>query len=142
VAAAHAAGALREVPRPLALRMPVPALLTAADVGVRYGGVTALAGLNLEVRRGEIVGLIGANGAGKSTFFNAVSGLAPVTGSIRYRGVELVGRRASSRSALGTSRTFQDVGLLRPESVVENVLLAQTWLARYAAAVGILGMGG
>jgi branched-chain amino acid transport system ATP-binding protein len=120
----------------------VPALLEARDVRVEYGGVTALAGVSLEARHGEIVGLIGANGAGKSTFFNAVSGLAPVTGSIRYRGVELVGRRASSRSALGTSRTFQDVGLLRPESVVENVLLAQTWLAHYAAGVGILGMGG
>ena len=89
--------------RSLSLRMPVPALLEARDVRVEYGGVTALGGVSLEVRRGEIVGLIGANGAGKSTFFNAVSGLAPVTGSIRYRGVELVGRRASSRSALGTS---------------------------------------
>jgi len=139
-----AAGAARlpSVERPLSLRMPVPALLDAHDVRVDYGGVAALDGVSLEVRRGEIVGLIGANGAGKSTFFNAVSGLAPVTGSIRYRGVELVGRRASTRSALGTSRTFQDVGLLRPESVVENVLLAQTWLARYAAAVGILALGG
>ena len=139
---APGAARLPSVQRPLSLRMPVPALLEARDVRVEYGGVTALGGVSLEVRRGEIVGLIGANGAGKSTFFNAVSGLAPVAGSIRYRGVELVGRRASSRSALGTSRTFQDVGLLRPESVVENVLLAQTWLARYAAAVGILGMGG
>ena len=122
--------------------MPAPALLEAHDVRVEYGGVIALDGVSLEVRRGEIVGLIGANGAGKSTFFNAVSGLAPVTGSIRFRGVELVGRRASGRSALGAARTFQDVGLLRPESVLENVLLAQTWLARYAAAVGIAGLGG
>jgi ABC-type branched-subunit amino acid transport system ATPase component/ABC-type branched-subunit amino acid transport system permease subunit len=139
---APSAARLPSVQRPLALRMPVPALLEARDVRVEYGGVTALAGVSLEARHGEIVGLIGANGAGKSTFFNAVSGLAPVSGSILYRGVELVGRRASSRSALGTSRTFQDVGLLRPESVVENVLLAQTWLAHYAAGVGILGMGG
>jgi len=139
---APGAARLPHVQRSLSLRMPVPALLEARDVRVEYGGVTALGGVSLEARRGEIVGLIGANGAGKSTFFNAVSGLAPVTGSIRYRGVELVGRRASGRSALGTSRTFQDVGLLRPESVVENVLLAQTWLARYAAGVGILGMGG
>ena len=54
--------------------MPVPALLEAHDVRVDYGGVAALDGVSLEVRRGEIVGLIGANGAGKSTFFNAVSG--------------------------------------------------------------------
>lgn len=140
-AAAHHAAALREVPRPLYLRMPVPALLEARDVCVDYGGVAALSQLSLEVRRGEIVGLIGANGAGKSTFFNAVSGLTPVTGSIRYRGVELVGRPASGRSRLGAARTFQDLGLLRAETVVENVLLAQTWLARYPAAAGILALG-
>ncbi len=141
VAAAHGAATLRLVPRPLPLRMPVPALLEAREVRVAYGGVTALDGVSLEVRRGEIVGLIGANGAGKSTFFNAVSGLAPVKGSIRYRGVELVGRAASSRSALGAARTFQDLGLLRAETVAENVLLAQTWLARYPAAAGIVGLG-
>jgi ABC-type branched-subunit amino acid transport system ATPase component/ABC-type branched-subunit amino acid transport system permease subunit len=141
VAAAHQAAALRVVPRPLRLTMPVTALLQARDVRVTYGGVTALDGVSLEVRRGEIVGLIGANGAGKSTFFNAVSGLARVTGSIRYRGVELVGRRASSRSALGAARTFQDLGLVRAETVGENVLLAQTWLARYPAAAGLVGAG-
>jgi ABC-type branched-subunit amino acid transport system ATPase component/ABC-type branched-subunit amino acid transport system permease subunit len=141
VAAAHAE-VLREVPRPLSLRMPVPALLVARDVTVEYGGVTALDRVSLEVRRGEIVGLIGANGAGKSTFFNAVSGLAPAWGSLKFRGVELFGRRASRRSALGIARTFQDLGLVRAESVVENVLLAQTWLARYPAAAGIVGLGG
>ncbi len=136
------AALLPHVERQLSLRMPVSALLEAHDVRVEYGGVSALDGVSLEVRRGEIVGLIGANGAGKSTFFNAVSGLAPVTGSIRFRGVELVGRPASIRSALGTARTFQDLGLVRAESVQENLLLSQTWLARYAAAVGILGLGG
>jgi ABC-type branched-subunit amino acid transport system ATPase component/ABC-type branched-subunit amino acid transport system permease subunit len=141
VAATHAE-TLRAVPRSLSLRMPVPALLEARDVTVEYGGVTALDRVSLEVRRGEIVGLIGANGAGKSTFFNAVSGLAPVTGSLKFRGVELVGRRASRRSAIGIARTFQDLGLVRAESVIENVLLAQTWLARYPAAAGIVGLGG
>ena len=141
VAAADHAAALRTVPRPISLRMPVPALLDARDVSVTYGGVGALDAVTLEVRRGEIVGLIGANGAGKSTFFNAVSGLAPTTGSIRYRGVELVGRSAASRSALGVARTFQDLGLVRAETVVENVLLAQSWLAPYPAAAGIVGLG-
>ena len=104
---------LRAVSRPISLRMPVPALLDAHDVSVTYGGVRALDGVTLEVRRGEIVGLIGANGAGKSTFFNAVSGLAPTTGSIRYRGVELVGRRPRAAARSGVARTFQDLGLVR-----------------------------
>jgi ABC-type branched-subunit amino acid transport system ATPase component/ABC-type branched-subunit amino acid transport system permease subunit len=141
VEAAHHAGALREVPRSLSLRVPVKALLEGRDVTVQYGGVTALSQVTLEVRRREIVGLIGANGAGKSTFFNAVSGLAPVTGSIRYRGVELVGAPPARRSALGAARTFQDMGLVRAETVKENVLLAQTWMAGYGAITGLLGLG-
>ena len=140
VASAHQAADLRTVPRPLAQRMPVPALLVARDVGVQYGGVRALSGLSLEVRRGEIVGLIGANGAGKSTFFNAVSGLAPTTGSITYRGRELVTANPATRSGRGLARTFQDMGLVRADTVRENMLLAQSWLARYNAAAGILAL--
>ena len=139
--AEHRAVVLRDVPRPLKSRMPTPELLVAADVGVQYGGVRALQAINLEVRRGEIVGLIGANGAGKSTFFNAVSGLAPVTGSITYRGRELVTAPSSSRSARGIARTFQDMGLVRAETVRDNVLLAQGWMANYNAAAGLIGLG-
>src|SRR5438067_8176575 len=111
--------------------MPVPALLDAHDVTVQYGGVTALSDVTLGVRRGEIVGLIGANGAGKSTFFNAASGFAPTTGSIRFRGIELLTSPPARRSSYGLARTFQDMGLVRADTVAENVLLAQTWLARY-----------
>ncbi len=143
---AHASAArardLRDVPRPLRHRLPTPSLLVAKDVSVRYGGVQALVELNLEIRRSEIVGLIGANGAGKSTFFNAVSGLAPTTGSIRYRDSELLLLPPSSRSARGVARTFQDMGLVRGDTVRENVLLAQTWLAEYPAVAGLLALGG
>jgi branched-chain amino acid transport system ATP-binding protein len=103
--------------------------------------VLALDDVSLEVRRSEIVGLIGANGAGKSTFFNAVSGFAPTTGSIRYRDHELLDLKPSSRSARGVARTFQDMGLVRGDTVRENVLLAQTWLASYPAAAGLLALG-
>ncbi|HVE98999.1 MAG TPA: ATP-binding cassette domain-containing protein, partial [Mycobacteriales bacterium] len=118
-AAASAASAadLRRVPRGLPARLPVRALLVARDVTVQYGGVRALSEVSLEVRRGEIVGLIGANGAGKSTFFNAVSGLAPVRGSIRYREQELVGADPARRSRIGLARTFQDMGLIRADTV-------------------------
>jgi ABC-type branched-subunit amino acid transport system ATPase component/ABC-type branched-subunit amino acid transport system permease subunit len=138
---------LADVPRPLSRRLPVPALLRAEDVSVVYGGVRALDGVTLEVRRGEIIGLIGANGAGKSTFFNAVSGLAPTTGSIRFRDVELIGLPATRRTELGLARTFQDMGLLRAETVERNVLLTQTWLSgeramrkRVAAALDLFGL--
>jgi ABC-type branched-subunit amino acid transport system ATPase component/ABC-type branched-subunit amino acid transport system permease subunit len=132
---------LAHVDRPLALRLPVPALLRAREVSVIYGGLRALDRLTMEVRKGEIVGLIGANGAGKSTFFNAVSGFAPTSGSIRYRDVDLLATRPAGRTALGAARTFQDMGLVRAETVAENVLLAQTWMADYVPALGILGLG-
>jgi branched-chain amino acid transport system ATP-binding protein len=141
VLAAARARTLREVPRPLSQRLPVPALLVARGVSVRYGGVIALDMVDLEVRRSEIVGLIGANGAGKSTFFNAVSGMAPTTGSIRYRDRELLGTPGATRSARGIARTFQDMGLLRAETVRENLLLAQGWMATYPAAAGMLALG-
>jgi ABC-type branched-subunit amino acid transport system ATPase component/ABC-type branched-subunit amino acid transport system permease subunit len=139
-ASAHAAH-LRDVPRGMSLRLPVRALLEANDVTVQYGGVRALSNITLEVRRGEIIGLIGANGAGKSTFFNVVSGFAPVTGSVRYRGVELLTAPPARRTSYGVARTFQDMGLVRAETVAENVLLAQTWLARYPSAAGLLALG-
>ncbi len=141
VASAVHASDLRTVPRRLPGRLPVRALLVANNVTVQYGGVRALAEVSLEVRRGEIVGLIGANGAGKSTFFNAVSGLAPVQGSIRYREQELVGRDPAKRSRVGIARTFQDMGLIRADTVRENLLLAQHWITRYPSSAGILGLG-
>ena len=141
IEAAGHAESLRVVPRPISLTLPVRALLEAENVSVRYGGINALTDIDLEVRRGEIVGLIGANGAGKSTFFNAVSGFAPTTGRITYRGVSLLDRPPSRRTSLGVARTFQDMGLVRSETVKENVLLVQNWLARYPGAAGIIGLG-
>jgi branched-chain amino acid transport system ATP-binding protein len=142
--AAANATELRQVPRALSLRMPTRVLFEAADVSVRFGGVQALKDISLEVRQGEIVGLIGANGAGKSTFYNVVSGFAtPEPGSsVRYRGRELLDMAPSKRTEVGIARTFQHMGLLRPETVEDNVLLAQHWLARYPAFAGVLRLGG
>ncbi|MBI4728527.1 MAG: branched-chain amino acid ABC transporter ATP-binding protein/permease [Acidobacteria bacterium] len=133
---------LRRVPRPLSLRMPSPAHLDASGVSVRFGGVQALDAVDLEVRRGEIVGLIGANGAGKTTFFNAVGGFVPAAGSVRFKGREVLASAGSSRPRFGVARTWQQMGLLTAETVEQNLLLAQHWIASYPAGVGILGFGG
>ncbi len=142
--AAANAVVVRDVPRELSLRMPTRVMFEATDVGVRFGGVQALQNINLEVRQGEIVGLIGANGAGKSTFYNVVSGfVTPTPGSsLKYKGRELLDFPASVRTRWGVARTFQHMGLIRDQSVEDNVLLAQHWLADYDSWLGTVKLGG
>jgi len=116
--------------RSLSLSVPTRTLLTAKDVGVRFGGLVALHDINMEVRRGEIVGLIGPNGAGKSTFFNAIGGFVkPSSGSIQYRGKDLLAMPTHARAGLGIARTFQQVGLSGPQTVWENMMFAQHQMA-------------
>ena len=73
-----------------------------------FKGVQALAGVDLEVRRGEILGLVGPNGSGKSTLINVVSGHYPADGgAIRFEGAELVGMPAHRIARAGIARTYQ-----------------------------------
>ena len=125
--------------RPLALEVPMPTVLRTANVAVRFGGLQALDGVTMEVRRGEIVGLIGPNGAGKSTFFNCLSGfVAPTAGSISYRDRDLLALPPEARPALGIARTFQQVGLSPAQTVRENVLAAQHFMARYSIPAALV----
>ena len=88
----------------------------------RFGGVTAVDGLDLEVRPGEIRGLIGPNGAGKTTTFNAISGFySPDAGRIRYRGEDLAGLPMHRVAAKGLVRTFQHATLFLEMRVWENI---------------------
>ncbi|MFT4124704.1 MAG: branched-chain amino acid ABC transporter permease/ATP-binding protein [Gordonia sp. (in: high G+C Gram-positive bacteria)] len=96
-------------------------VLSAQDIGVRYGGVVALDEVSFDVRDGEIIGLIGPNGAGKTTLIDAISGFAPSQGHIALDGHALGGRRAFQRSRDGLGRTFQSIDLYDDLSVRENV---------------------
>jgi branched-chain amino acid transport system permease protein len=99
-------------------------LLVAHDVAKSFRGVRALRGVNLEVRRGEILGLVGPNGSGKSTFINVVSGHFPATaGSIVFSGKQLVGISAHRVARSGISRTYQIPRPFAHLSVLENVAL-------------------
>jgi branched-chain amino acid transport system ATP-binding protein len=108
--------------------MPNDAALTVTDLVVRFGGVTALAGVSFTVPRGEVCGLIGPNGAGKTTLFDCVSRLTrPRSGRIELGGRDLLRLPAHRVAALGVARTFQHLGLVPSLSVRENVMLgAQT----------------
>ncbi|MCC6195349.1 MAG: branched-chain amino acid ABC transporter ATP-binding protein/permease [Burkholderiales bacterium] len=99
-------------------------LLVARHVAKQFGGVRALHDLSLDVREGEILGLIGPNGSGKSTFINLCSGIAaPTGGSIELGGEPLTSLSAWDIHALGVGRIFQNVRLWESMSVLDNVLV-------------------
>ncbi|HVL91488.1 MAG TPA: ABC transporter ATP-binding protein [Actinomycetota bacterium] len=116
------------------------AMLEVRDLGIRFGGLQALGGVNVDVNEWEIVGLIGPNGAGKTTFFNCVMGVyAPTTGSVRYRDKEITTLPTHRRTTLGLGRTFQNVGLAKRLTVMENMLIAQHTKAAYGVVPAVFG---
>ena len=98
------------------------ALLSAQGVTVRFGGLVAVDGVDLEVHAGEMVGVIGPNGAGKTTFFHTLSGvLVPTAGRIVVAGDDLTGKPAHIYAAHGVARTFQTPRVFKEMSAVDNV---------------------
>jgi branched-chain amino acid transport system permease protein len=103
---------------------PEPAVLEIRGLTRRFGGLTAVDGLDLDVNAGEIVSLVGPNGAGKTTVFNLISGvLRPTAGSVRLLGRELVGQPAHRITHHGIARTFQNIRVFPQLTVRENILL-------------------
>jgi branched-chain amino acid transport system ATP-binding protein len=103
------------------------AVLAAVDVRKRFGALSVLGGVNLELRRGEVVGVVGPNGAGKTTLLNVLSGaLAPDQGSITFRGRDVTQKNAAERCKLGVARTHQVPRPFTGMTVFENALVAAT----------------
>lgn len=101
---------------------PNALLLDAANVTIRFGGLTAVSDFNLSIRPGELVGLIGPNGAGKTTIFNMLTGVyKPTEGEIRIAGVSTRDFKPYRITALGVARTFQNIRLFKELTVLENV---------------------
>jgi branched-chain amino acid transport system ATP-binding protein len=97
-------------------------LLELSDVHVHYGKVEALKGVSLTVDEGEIVTLVGGNGAGKSTTLKTISGLRPVTcGSIRFEGEDIVGVPAHRLVQRGLSQAPEGRGIFPGMTVMENL---------------------
>jgi branched-chain amino acid transport system ATP-binding protein len=100
-------------------------VLEVKDLRKRFGGITAVDGVNFEVREGEILGIIGPNGCGKSTLFNCILGqLQPTEGNVILDGKDVTGWRPSEINRLGVSRTFQLLQVFPQLSVRENLILA------------------
>ena len=90
-----------------------------------FGGLPALAGVDLELRPGEVVGLLGPNGSGKTTLINVVSGVyRPTSGRVELLGHDATGQAPERLVRLGLNRTFQTPRPFRPLTVLENVQVA------------------
>ena len=100
-------------------------MLSVSGLTKRFGGFTALNAVSFEVYEGEILGLIGPNGSGKTTAFNCISGaLAATAGSIRFRDQEIGGLTPDAICHRGLARTFQIPRPFRKLSILENVAVA------------------
>jgi branched-chain amino acid transport system ATP-binding protein len=94
-----------------------------SDLTVRFGGVTALAGVSFAVAPGTVTSLIGPNGAGKTTAFNVITGFQrPTSGRVSYEGVPITGWRPHRIAGRGLVRTFQKTSLFPGLTVMDNVL--------------------
>jgi len=101
------------------------ALLQLGQVTIRFGGLTAVNGVDLSIGENELCGLIGPNGAGKTTVFNLITGVyRPTSGSIDFSGRSVAGLRSSEIAARGIARTFQNIRLFERMSVLDNVRVA------------------
>jgi branched-chain amino acid transport system ATP-binding protein len=101
------------------------ALLEARGLTVSYGGVHANQDVDLTVGEGQFVGLIGSNGAGKTTFVDAITGFAPVThGTVHFNGEDITRSRPDHRAKAGLVRTFQALELFDDLTVRDNLLVA------------------
>ncbi|MGY3450692.1 ABC transporter ATP-binding protein [Bradyrhizobium sp. USDA 4353] len=101
------------------------AVLDVRDVKKSFGGITAVDGVSFDVQEGEILGLIGPNGCGKSTLFNCILGqLVPSAGEVRVDGKLVTGQRPAELNRLGVSRTFQLLQVFPKLSVRDNLILA------------------
>lgn len=99
-------------------------LLHCSNLSVSFGGVRALAQVNISVKKGEILGIFGPNGAGKTTLFNAISGHVPLqSGSILLKGKPIAGVRPDRIYQMGLARTFQLPELVESQTVEANVVL-------------------
>ena len=100
-------------------------MLEIRNLDVHYRGIQALRGVNLHVKQGEIFALIGPNGAGKSSLVNALSGLVPAGGEIRFEGQPLGRMPAHLRSRAGIIQVPEGRRVIAPLSVAENLELGR-----------------
>jgi branched-chain amino acid transport system ATP-binding protein len=98
-------------------------MLQVSDLKVAYGGIHAVKGVNIEVRKGELVALIGANGAGKTTTMKAITGNLPYLGTISYQGQSLKGTEAHQLVGNGLAMVPEGRGVFARMTITENLMM-------------------
>ncbi len=116
-------GSARQSRRPRRLSRKGRLMLTIRGLQVRYGAITAVRGVDLDIKQGEIVALLGANGAGKSTIARSIAGLLPFQGDITYQGEKLVPNAAEKNLRRGIALVPEGRGILARMTVYENLLM-------------------
>ncbi len=117
--------------------------LTAKEITVRFGGLTAVNNVSFDIPTGKIVSLIGPNGAGKTTFFNVLTGLyKPTTGNVLFGEEDITARPPHKIASGGVARTFQNIRLFGLMTAEENVMVAMHSRLRAGIIATILGTPG
>src|SRR5205807_2690936 len=119
-------------------------LLETLHLSKRFGGLTALADVELGVAEGVVHGIIGPNGSGKSTLFNLVTGIYPADpGSlVRFRGEDITNREPHEIARRGIGRTFQLLRIFAEMSVIENLLVGAHPHVPYGVGTALFGTAG
>ncbi|MCW6511209.1 branched-chain amino acid ABC transporter ATP-binding protein/permease [Lichenifustis flavocetrariae] len=118
-------------------------VLECRDVGKRFGGLVAVRGVDVSIRKGEIFAIIGPNGAGKSTLFNLISGtVKPDSGTVALAGNSINALRPHAIAKAGIARTFQLIRLFSAVTVLENVLVGADLRIAVNPVLTALGLPG
>ena len=116
-------------------------ILDVSHMSIAFGGLRALEDVSVQVNENEFVGLIGPNSAGKTTFFNSITGyIRPSEGKILFNGENLVRKPPSKIANYGISRTFQNIRLFPKMTVLDNVSIPMHSTPKYSVWAAMLGL--
>ncbi|MCQ2508640.1 MAG: ABC transporter ATP-binding protein [Dorea sp.] len=117
------------------------AVLEVKNLGISFGGLRAVNGVNMTIEKGELYGLIGPNGAGKTTFFNLITGVyKPSEGIVKLDGTDITGKSTIDINRAGIARTFQNIRLFKELPVIDNVKVGLHNNHPYSTFEGIFRM--
>lgn len=117
-------------------------LLKVDNVSMVFGGLRAVSNLSMHIDEGELIGLIGSNGAGKTTAFNMITGVyTPTEGKVYFNGQQSSGKKSYQVTQMGMARTFQNIRLFSELSVIDNVKIAYNMHVTYNLADAIVRDG-